>query len=91
MFFNWFRLPSPLSGPTIVSLIWVKSITKSFTTLEASDVYPGYPESGQDIRMIVIIPAIYGVDNDVEREWTEIDFGNFVMPNSIMPNSIKTV
>ena len=64
-------------------------LKKYAATLEAKDVYPGYPECGQDIRMIVTVPAIY-IDDDrnVEREFTEIDFGDFVMPNSKIPNSI---
>jgi len=62
-------------------------LKKYAALLEAKDVYQGYPESGVDIRMIVTIPAIYTNDNrDIERELTEIDLGDYVMPNSIIPN-----
>ena len=64
-------------------------LKKYAATLEARDVYPGYPECGQNIRMVVTIPAIYiDEDRNVEREFTEIDFGDYVMPNSKTSKSI---
>ena len=44
--------------------------------LDAQDHYPGYPESGEDIRMTVTIPAKW--DNNVMiSDYTEIDLGNW--------------
>jgi len=50
-------------------------LSKWGATIEANDYYPGYPESGEDIRIIVTIPAIYSENGlATEREYTEIDF-----------------
>jgi hypothetical protein len=65
-------------------------LKKYAATLEARDVYQGCPECGRDIRMIVTVPEIYlDEDRNVEREFTEIDFSDYVMPNSKIPNGIK--
>lgn len=46
--------------------------------LEASDHWQGYPECGEDVRMIVTVPAIYDENNETRREWTEIDLGSWL-------------
>lgn len=43
--------------------------------LSCEDHYPGYAESGEDVRMTVSIPAIYE-DGETIRERVEIDLGN---------------
>ena len=43
--------------------------------LQASDHYPGYPECGEDIRMIVSVPSRYSADGDQTREGCDIDLG----------------
>jgi hypothetical protein len=45
--------------------------------LSAEDHYPGYPECGEDVRMTVVVPAIYEAGETV-REWTNIDLGRCV-------------
>jgi hypothetical protein len=44
--------------------------------IEAKDHYMGYPECGEDIRMIIDIPGIYE-DGEEIRPWTEIDIGTY--------------
>lgn len=46
--------------------------------LEASDHWEGYAECGQDIRMIVDIPAKYDEDHNCIQEYVTIDLGAFV-------------
>jgi hypothetical protein len=67
-----------------------KQVTEEFTRelkellakygadIEASDHYEGYPECGEDIRITVEIPSIYTTDNEMIREYTTIDFGNYI-------------
>lgn len=52
-------------------------LQKYNATIEADDYYQGYPESGQDIRMLVEIPSEY-VDDNLISERTEIDLGRCV-------------
>jgi len=54
-------------------------LRKWAATLDADD---HGTESRQDIRMTVTVPTIYASDEvSVEREFTEINLGNYVMPN----------
>ena len=46
--------------------------------LSAEDHYPGYPECGEDVRMTISVPAVYGQDGETIRERVEIDLGRFV-------------
>ncbi len=56
-------------------------LRKWAATLEADD--HACTESRQDIRMTVTVPTIYAADEvSVEREFTEINLGNYVMPNA---------
>lgn len=48
--------------------------------LEAKDHWEGYSETGEDVRMTVDIPAIYGSENNCLREYTEIDLGSIIWP-----------
>lgn len=43
----------------------------------AKDEYSGYSEYGEDIRIRVYIPSVYDKNGECEREWTEIDLGNW--------------
>ena len=54
-------------------------LDKYNATLEAKDHYQGYPECGEDIRMIVDIPAIYDEGGEMVREDTEVDLGHYMM------------
>ena len=53
-------------------------LKKYNATLEAGDYYPGYPESGQDIRMKIEIPS--ECDGASVRERIEIDLGRAFYP-----------
>ena len=55
-------------------------LTKWNATIEADDHYKGYPECGQDIRIIVDIEAIYTTEGETIRPYTEIDLGRYVDP-----------
>jgi len=69
-------------------MITKEQITKEFTAelqallnkwnaeLDASDHYQGWPECGEDIRMIVTIPGSWDKDGNTTQEWTEVDLGN---------------
>jgi hypothetical protein len=48
--------------------------------LEAKDHWQGYSECGEDVRMIVDIPAIYDSKHNCMREYTEIDLGGYIWP-----------
>lgn len=52
-------------------------LAKYNADIEASDHYSGYPECGEDIKMIVNIPSLYD-GNEQIREYTEIDLGHWV-------------
>ena len=66
-------------------------LRKWAATLEANDYYQGYPESGQDIRMRITIPALYSDEQrTTEREYTEIDLGKYVMPSADLIVNQKT-
>jgi hypothetical protein len=55
----------------------LKALLKKWgAEIEASDQYSGYPECGEDIHMIVSIPAIYDKNGTV-REYTEVDLGKY--------------
>jgi len=49
--------------------------------IEADDYYPGYPECGEDIRMVVTIPCLFK-NNELVREGVEIQLGKHVWPQS---------
>jgi len=53
-------------------------LAKYDAELEAKDHYVGYPECGEDVRMTVTVPAIWDANNDMQREWTEIDLGSWL-------------
>lgn len=57
--------------------------------LSARDTWQGYPECGEDVRMLVDVPAIYDSDHNCLREYTEIDLGSWVMPTQTMPKEAK--
>ena len=60
-------------------------LRKWAATLEADDHFRGYAECGEDIRMTVTIPALYADEQrTTEREYTKIDLGKYVMPNSVI-------
>jgi hypothetical protein len=46
----------------------------------AKDVWPGYEECGEDIRIVVTVPEIYDADHNCVRERTIIDFGDYILP-----------
>lgn len=48
-------------------------------SIEAKDHYQGYPECGEDIRMLIDIPPIYK-DGTMVRDGVEIDLGGFFSP-----------
>lgn len=56
----------------------IELLAKYNAEIEAEDHYPGYSECGEDIRMTVDIPAIYGKNGDTIREWTRIDIGRWL-------------
>ena len=60
--------------------------------LEAKDLYQGYAECGQDVRMTVDIPGAWDEDGDVVREWTEIDLGSHLWPtpNAVLSGKLST-
>ncbi len=52
-------------------------LVKYNADITAKDHYMGYPECGEDIKMIVDIPGIWKDSNQVQ-EWTEIDLGRYL-------------
>lgn len=52
--------------------------------IQASDHYQGYPECGEDIRMIVTIPTAYNAASECVREFTEIDLGAYIVWDNIL-------
>ena len=57
--------------------------------LSARDMWEGYPECGEDVRMLVDVPAIYDADHNCLREYTEIDLGSLVLSTQAMPKEAK--
>jgi hypothetical protein len=55
-----------------------KLLNRYGAELEASNHWEGYAECGQDIRMIVDIPAKYDDDHSCLQEYVQIDLGTFV-------------
>lgn len=53
--------------------------------IEAEDHFPGYPESGEDIRMTVTIDGLYDEDGNKLREMTEINLGDLVSARYCYP------
>jgi|688.fasta_scaffold1480791_2 hypothetical protein len=45
--------------------------------ISASDHWLGYAECGEDVRITCMVGGIYK-DGVVVREYTEIDFGNYI-------------
>jgi hypothetical protein len=58
-------------------------LDKYSASITAKDVWPGYEECGEDIRIVVTIPAICsdGGPNCL-RERTVIDFGDCILPTN---------
>ena len=54
--------------------------------VDAIDVYSGYPENGQDIRIIVTVPALYNNEGSTERELAEIDLGKYIVSSESVMN-----
>jgi hypothetical protein len=52
-------------------------LAKYGAELDAKDHFQGYAECGEDVRMTVTVPAVYSADNELVREWTEIDLGRY--------------
>jgi hypothetical protein len=51
--------------------------------ITAKDVWPGYAECGEDIRIVATIPAICGDGgHNCLRERTIIDFGDYILPTN---------
>ena len=52
-------------------------INKYGATIEASDHWEGHSSCGSDIRMTVVIPSKWKI-NDQLSEFTEIDLGSYI-------------
>lgn len=59
-------------------------LCKWCATIEAEDHWQGYAECGEDVRMIVYIPAIFDSNNEITRECVEVDLGDYISPE--IPN-----
>ena len=57
-------------------------LNKYNAQIETSDHYTGYSECGQDIRVMVSIPAIY-MDEQCINEYTEFDLGCWITNKTI--------
>lgn len=45
--------------------------------ITAKDYYPGYAECGEDIKMIIDIPSVYGGNGECIQESVEINLGTW--------------
>tara|TARA_R110002167_G_scaffold17216_6_gene66064 strand:+ start:1300 stop:1788 length:489 start_codon:yes stop_codon:yes gene_type:complete len=74
----YLRLDVPVDAESISSQFRaeLQALLKKYDAeIEASDHYLGYPECGEDIRMIVSVPSRYSADGDRTREGCDIDLG----------------
>lgn len=53
-------------------------LNKYNAELEAKNVWQGYAECGEDIRIEITIPAIHDKEGNTVREWTDIDLGRYL-------------
>ena len=53
-------------------------LSKWGATVEADDHFDGWPECGQNIKIIVDIPSVYDDDGNCIREYTEINLGKYL-------------
>jgi hypothetical protein len=56
----------------------IELLKKYNATMEADDFYPGYPECGQDIRITVSVPALFGKDGQMLKKYAEINLGKYI-------------
>ena len=55
-------------------------VDKYGATIEAKDHFLGYSECGEDIRITIEVPSIYDSNNELVRDWVEIDLGSYFWP-----------
>ena len=53
-------------------------------TIESEDHWQGSLESARRVRMTIYIPTIFDSNNEITREYVEVDLGDYISPE--IPN-----